>query len=203
MQLLDRVVERCLPFLRAGYTVVDFSCGAIEWLPRLRRAAAAAGVPVATRAYDIIVARDGTDFTHKSWWDIDPGRGGADGLPDGDALVVGLNPPFGGPTGRLASQWAHRTARLRLRVIVLIVPPQTEVPDGYEVTFEDRALCDDRVRAPKFFYPGAATKGWNVEPPALRVLLRRADREAHARRPDARWREVPLEGGGGGGGARR
>jgi hypothetical protein len=185
LQLLDRVVERCLPFLRAGDTAVDFSCGANERLPGVRRAAAAAGVPLATRACDVLAARGGTDSTRKPWWGVETGRGGAGGLRGGAALIIGLDPPFGGPAGRLASQWARRTARLRPGAIVLIVPPQTKVPEGYEVAFEDRALCDDRVGAPKFFCP-AWTMGRNVEPPALRVLLRRADREAHARRPDGR-----------------
>ena len=51
---------------------------------------------------------------------------GADSLPPGEKLVIGLNPPFG-KNGTLAAQFAALAAQHKPRIIVLIVPPQTAV----------------------------------------------------------------------------
>ena len=47
-------------------------------------------------------------------------------LPDGNQLIIGLNPPFG-KNGSLAAEFARLAAKHRPRLIVLIVPPATPV----------------------------------------------------------------------------
>ena len=75
---------------------------------------------------------------------------GAERLGEGRKLVIGLNPPFG-KNNTLANQFVRHAARFRPRLIVLIVPPATLVPEGYDVVFEDSEMCGGK----KFFVPGA------------------------------------------------
>lgn len=66
-------------------------------------------------------------------------------LPDGDSLVIGLNPPFG-KNNQLARRFVEHAAIFHPRVIVLIVPPGTPIPDGYIVMYEDQTTMHDRWR---------------------------------------------------------
>lgn len=47
-------------------------------------------------------------------------------VPPGEHLVIGLNPPYG-MRNALAHKFMYHAARFRPRLIVLIVPPTTEV----------------------------------------------------------------------------
>lgn len=51
------------------------------------------------RAYDIILAKDSTDFVLRSWFDVDtrsPGVHALEGLAPPRRLCIGLNPVEGG-----------------------------------------------------------------------------------------------------------
>lgn len=65
-------------------------------------------------------------------------------LPRGQHLVFGLNPPFG-KNNALARKFVMHAARAHShRVIVLIVPPDTPIPDGYIVMYEDQTTMAGR-----------------------------------------------------------
>ena len=69
---------------------------------------------------------------------------GAGVLPPGQHLVIGLNPPFG-KHNALARKFVMHAARAHSpRVIVLIVPPDTPIPDGYIVMYEDQTTMAGR-----------------------------------------------------------
>jgi hypothetical protein len=160
--LLELVASRLAFFLRNDDCVVDFSCGTNEFVPLVKRAAVKQGIRVTGRAYDIIVARDCTDFVLKSWFDTRK-----DELPPGKQLVIGLNPPFG-KDSKLAKKFVEHAAQFHPRIMVLIVPPGTEVPLNYHVLYEDRHSC----RGEMFYVPGSSHASWNKEYPAFRILVR-------------------------------
>ena len=64
--------------------------------------------------------------------------------------MIGLNPPFG-KNNALANKFVQHAARFKPRLLVLIVPPDTWVPEGYTTVFEDRAAC----KGEEFYVPGA------------------------------------------------
>ena len=61
-------------------------------------------------------------------------------LPPGDSLVIGLNPPFG-KNNALAKMFVEQAVTFWPAVIVLIVPPNTPIPGGYVVDYEDQETC--------------------------------------------------------------
>lgn len=52
----------------------------------------------------------------------------------------------------------HAAETFEARVIVLIAPPRTIIPNRYTVVFEDNSMARDRA----FYVPGAAAQSWNV-----------------------------------------
>ena len=65
-------------------------------------------------------------------------------LPPGQHLVIGLNPPFG-KNNALARKFVMHAARAHSpRVIVLIVPRDTPIPEGYIVMYEDQTTMAGR-----------------------------------------------------------
>ena len=69
------MTDRLLPLLHNGDCVVDFSCGKNEFIPMVKESARKDGIVVTGRAYDIIVAKDLTDFVRKSWFDASSSQG--------------------------------------------------------------------------------------------------------------------------------
>jgi hypothetical protein len=113
----------------------------------VRKRALETGVAVSGRAYDIIVAKNDTDFVLKSWFDA---SAATERLGPSDNLVIGLNPPFG-KNNSLANQFVrHAVDQFRPRILVLIVPPSTLIPADYRLAFEDRNMC----RGEEFYVPG-------------------------------------------------
>ena len=74
----------------------------------------------------------------------------AESLAPPHHLVIGLNPPFG-KDNVLANKFVLHAARFCPRLMVLIVPPGTVIPEGYQVLHEDRQLC----RGEEFYVPGS------------------------------------------------
>lgn len=70
---LDGLNHQLEPFIRHEDTIVDFSCGANEWLPMLKSLCATKGKQCHGRAYDIITPLNIDDFVEKSWFDVVPG----------------------------------------------------------------------------------------------------------------------------------
>lgn len=164
LHLLEQVAQLLSFYLHDGDTVVDFSCGANAFVPLVKQEGRKQGLSLMGKAYDIITSQNMEDFERTSWLDTRPGM-----LPPGQHLVIGLNPPFG-KNNALARKFVMHAARAHSpRVIVLIVPPDTPIPEGYIVMYEDQTTMAGRG----FFVPGAkGHDSWNKVTPALRVLVR-------------------------------
>ncbi|BDA49308.1 probable histone-lysine N-methyltransferase, H3 lysine-36 and H4 lysine-20 specific isoform at N-terminal half [Coccomyxa sp. Obi] len=161
--LLEEVNRYLMPFLRLHDTVVDFSCGYNVWVPMLKCMCLENGWEIHGKSFDIITAKDIEDFTKDTWFNVKPGQ-----LGPPDRLVIGLNPPFG-KDGTLANKFVERAALYHQpRIIVLIVPPLTKIPDGYVVLLEDTEL----MRGEAFFKPGVDKASWNDTTPSTRILVR-------------------------------
>lgn len=93
----------------------------------------------------------------------------AEELPSGEHLVIGLNPPFG-KNGQLANKFINKAAEFHPRVIVLIVPPATIIPQHYKVVYEDTQIMSNKA----FYIPGGNQhcQSWNLITPAVRILVR-------------------------------
>ncbi|KAI7842773.1 hypothetical protein COHA_003520 [Chlorella ohadii] len=165
-KLLHDVAERLREHLRSGDQVVDFSCGENYFLPHLKQLCLRDNMPISGRAYDIILAKDSTDFVLKSWFDARPDT---EGLAPPHQLVIGLNPPFG-KNNSLADKFVRKAANFWPRLMVLIVPPHTIIPPGYRVVLESSKMCGGE----EFYVPGSSHKSWNKEWPVLRILERQA-----------------------------
>lgn len=58
-------------------------------------------------------------------------------------MIIGLNPPFG-VNAALADRFIKHAAKFRPRLMMLICPSNTIVPNGYKVIHEDLNLCKDK-----------------------------------------------------------
>lgn len=174
--VLQDVSNRLALFLRHGDTAVDSSCGANDWLPSVRKAAADVGIfSLKFRAFDIFTPanKDPGPVVVQDWFEISH----ADlGYASGDSLVIGLNPPFG-VQNALAEQFITKAVEFRARLIVLIVPPSTRMPLGYAELVRDIKLCAGHA----FYLPGSHdpkqgghAHDWCKVAPAF-IVLQRAD----------------------------
>ncbi|KAK9814428.1 hypothetical protein WJX72_005780 [[Myrmecia] bisecta] len=163
--LLQQVSHRLLDYMRAGDYIVDFSCGANEFVPLVKREALLAGFAVNGRSFDILAPKNMEDFVQMSWFDVKH-ENLIPGDTSGDRLVIGLNPPFG-KDNALANKWVRHAAIFSPRIIVLIVPPGTISPDGYTMIYDDYTLMRDKA----FYVPGSDQESWNKDTPAFRILV--------------------------------
>lgn len=97
----------------------------------------------------------------------------------GSRLIIGLNPPFG-KNATLANQFIAHTLRLKPKLVILIVPPETERLDGekrrnpYDLIWEDAELLGGK----SFYLPGSVDvndkqmEQWNNTPPPLYLWSR-------------------------------
>ncbi|KAH9540810.1 hypothetical protein CY35_14G025100 [Sphagnum magellanicum] len=94
-------------------------------------------------------------------------------LPSGNRLIIGLNPPFG-VHAAIANVFVQHAVTFRPKLIVLIVPPETKRPDGYELIWENVGLLEGDA----FYLPGSvslegkALGQWNNKAPPLYVWSR-------------------------------
>lgn len=97
----------------------------------------------------------------------------------GSRLIIGLNPPFG-KNATLANQFIAHTLRLKPKLVILIVPPETERLDSekrrnpYDLIWEDAELLGGK----SFYLPGSVDvndkqmEQWNNTPPPLYLWSR-------------------------------
>ncbi|KAL4857102.1 Protein ENHANCED DOWNY MILDEW 2 [Chlorella vulgaris] len=166
--LLHKTADRLAMFLRSGDQIVDFSCGENYFVPYLKKLCLRQGIALRGRSYDIILAKDNTDFVLKSWLDTHPDdRDGRERFAPPAQLCMCLNPPFG-KNNILADRFVAQAAHFKPRLIALIVPPSVHIPKGYQVVYENSKLC----RGEEFYVPGCTHRSWNKVPPVLRIMMR-------------------------------
>ncbi|KAF9588556.1 hypothetical protein IFM89_013408, partial [Coptis chinensis] len=93
-------------------------------------------------------------------------------LPTGSNLIMGLNPPFG-VKAALANKFIDKALEFKPKLLILIVPPETERLDekkpAYDLVWED----GERLSGKSFYLPGSVDvndnqiEQWNVIPPHL------------------------------------
>ncbi|KAA8523611.1 hypothetical protein F0562_010034 [Nyssa sinensis] len=100
-------------------------------------------------------------------------------LTPGSQLIMGLNPPFG-VNAALANKFINKALEFKPKLLILIVPPETERWDKKDPPY-DLVWEDDELLAGKSFYlPGSVDVNdkqmdqWNLIPPPL-YLWSRAD----------------------------
>lgn len=73
--MLKLLSEHLVHFIEHGDCIVDFSCGANEWVPIMKHICAQHGKFCTGKAIDIITPKDVQDFVQKSWFDVQPPLG--------------------------------------------------------------------------------------------------------------------------------
>jgi hypothetical protein len=172
-------------FLRHGDCVVDSSCGANDWLAAVSAVCSKHGVQGVTyRAFDLFPAlnKQPGDATVADWLAVDAAqlRLSPHGPLTPDSLVIGLNPPFGFGSAQ-AEAFIQHMASFRPRLIILIVPQTTQLPqDQYTVLVRNTSLCAGHC----FYLPGSHApaagrdansrhvEDWNQVSPAFLILQR-------------------------------
>eukprot|EP00271_Cylindrocystis_brebissonii_P000056 TRINITY_DN1004_c0_g6_i3.p1 TRINITY_DN1004_c0_g6~~TRINITY_DN1004_c0_g6_i3.p1 ORF type:complete len:1293 (-),score=211.39 TRINITY_DN1004_c0_g6_i3:1358-4936(-) len=140
---LDLIVSRLLPYVVDGDCLVDTCCGANDFSVIAQAQLNKAGKKMCTFSnFDIAPPKNTSFFTKSDWFDV-PYKPGARTLPTGDKLIMGLNPPFG-VRASLASQFSKRMAKFEPKLIILIVPPNTESPFTFLVPLTPpQPLCSN------------------------------------------------------------
>ena len=137
------LVDACDHFL-------DFSAGSNEFAPMLSQK-----TRCTFQGFDIFPAKVVTNFTQKSWFDVD-----ISDIPANyrdKEIVLGLNPPFGRDNIESRKFVAKGINTFRPRLLVLIVPPLGELRElnDYEEIHKDDRTCTGK----DFYIPGAHGMG--------------------------------------------
>ncbi|KAI5066302.1 hypothetical protein GOP47_0018926 [Adiantum capillus-veneris] len=169
---LEEIVDRLHWYIDKGDMVVDFCCGANEFSLFTRKKLEETGKKCEYRNFDLIQTKNEFNFTKRDWFQVRP-----DELPDGSKLVMGLNPPFG-VKGNLATQFIDHALKFKPKLIILIVPKETErldhKRDPYDLVWED----PDLLSGQSFYLPGSVDvdenplNDWNVVAPPLYIWSR-------------------------------
>ncbi|KAM1000617.1 hypothetical protein ACFX2I_007239 [Malus domestica] len=125
----------------------------------------------------ILIWQNDFNFEKKDWMTVK-----REELQKGGPLIIGLNPPFG-VKAALANKFIDKALEFEPKLLILIVPPETQRLDRkkspYELIWED-----DRLLSGKSFYlPGSVDVDnkqidqWNLISPPLYLWSRR-DRAA-------------------------
>ncbi|CAM6035194.1 unnamed protein product [Sphagnum compactum] len=165
---LREVVTRLQWYVQDGDMVVDFCCGANDFSTQAYQELSKFGKNCEFMNFDIHPPKNDFCFHKRDWMSVRSRE-----LPSGNRLIIGLNPPFG-VHAAIANVFVQHAATFRPKLIVLIVPPETKRPDGYELIWEDVGLLEGDA----FYLPGSvslegkALGQWNNKAPPLYVWSR-------------------------------
>ncbi|XP_065876607.1 protein ENHANCED DOWNY MILDEW 2-like isoform X2 [Euphorbia lathyris] len=166
VEKLKQIIDRLQCYVQDGDTVVDFCCGSNDFSCLLKEKLEKTGKSCSFKNYDIIQAKKDFCFERRDWMSV-----GLDELPDGSQLIIGLNPPFG-TNASLANQFIKKALEFKPKLIILIVPRQTErlsAKAPYQLIWKDETLLSGKA----FYLPGSVDVNdkklddWNVSPPPL------------------------------------
>ncbi|KAL6529436.1 hypothetical protein OROGR_015059 [Orobanche gracilis] len=166
-KLKEVIVDMLHWYLQDGDMLVDFCCGSNDFSCLMKKKLDDMGKRCSFRNYDILQAKNDFNFEPRDWMSVRP-----DELPDGSQLIMGLNPPFG-VNAALANKFINKALEFKPKLIILIVPRETERLDVKESRY-DLVWEDDQMFAGKSFYlPGSVDvfdkqiEDWNVNAPVL------------------------------------
>ncbi|XP_052177141.1 protein ENHANCED DOWNY MILDEW 2-like isoform X3 [Diospyros lotus] len=169
---LKEIVDVLHFYVRDGDTIVDFCCGANDFSWLMKKKLDDTGKTCSFKNYDILQPKNDFNFEKRDWMTVDPKE-----LPAGSQLIMGLNPPFG-VNASLANKFIDRALKFKPKLLILIVPKETERLDKkrnpYDLLWED----DELLSGKSFYLPGSVDvndnqmEDWNVNPPPVYLWSR-------------------------------
>ncbi|KAI5066652.1 hypothetical protein GOP47_0019276 [Adiantum capillus-veneris] len=167
-QKLAEIVERLHWYVQEGDMLVDFCCGSNHFSLMMKQKLEETWKSCDYKNFDLFTTNNDFNFTKGDWFDVKQ-----DQLPDGNRLVMGLNPPFA-----LANQFVRHALKFKPKLLVLIVPKETERPGQrhglYDLIWEDNVLLSGK----SFHLPGSidvddqTLEDWNTTAPFLYIWSR-------------------------------
>ncbi|VAI73858.1 unnamed protein product [Triticum turgidum subsp. durum] len=144
----QQIVDKLQWYVQSGDMVVDFCCGSNDFSTLLKEKLEASEKNCFYKNYDLIQPK-----------------------------IMGLNPPFGFKAS-LANQFINKALSFKPKLIILIVPKETERLDKkyppYELIWED----SNQLAGKSFYLPGSFDADnkqmdqWNLSPPPLSLWSR-------------------------------
>ncbi|XP_073001155.1 protein ENHANCED DOWNY MILDEW 2-like isoform X1 [Typha latifolia] len=169
---LKEIVDKLQWYVQAGDTIVDFCCGANDFSQLMKEKLDAAGKRCNFKNYDVIQPKNDFNFEKRDWMKVQTKE-----LPSGSQLIMGLNPPFG-VKAALANKFIDKALTFRPKLVILIVPEETERLDKkrvpYDLIWEDGGSLSGK----SFYLPGSVDvddkqiEQWNLKPPLLYLWSR-------------------------------
>ncbi|GMJ05057.1 ENHANCED DOWNY MILDEW 2 [Hibiscus trionum] len=192
---LKEIVDRLHWYVQDGDTIVDFCCGANDFSLIMKRKLEETGKKCFFKNYDIFQAKNDFNFERRDWMSVKPKE-----LPKGSRLIMGLNPPFG-VKAALANKFIDKALEFKPKLLILIVPPETERLDEkrsweppYVLIWEDNNFLSGK----SFYLPGSVDANdkqmdqWNLTAPPL-YLWSRSDFSAKHKSIAEKHGHLPKE----------
>ncbi|KAD1787787.1 hypothetical protein E3N88_42291 [Mikania micrantha] len=153
VERLEKIVDKLHWYVEDGDTVVDFCCGANDFSCLMKKRLDEMGkMKCSYKNYDIARPKNDFNFEKRDWMKVSPKE-----LPSGSRLIMGLNPPFG-TYAALANKFIDSALKFKPKLIILIVPPETESRldsskrrPPYDLIWEDVELLAGK----SFYFPGS------------------------------------------------
>ncbi|KAL6838985.1 hypothetical protein ACP4OV_031212 [Aristida adscensionis] len=172
VEKLVEIVDKLHWYVEPGDTIVDFCCGANDFSRLMKEKLDKVQKKCDFQNYDLIQPQNRFCFEKRDWMTVQRKE-----LPSGSQLIMGLNPPFG-VKASLANKFIDKALMFEPKLIVLIVPKETERLDRKKTPY-DLVWEDSECLAGKAFYlPGSvdqndrAVDGWNASAPPLYLWSR-------------------------------
>ncbi|KAK1307084.1 hypothetical protein QJS10_CPA10g01895 [Acorus calamus] len=162
--------------------IVDFCCGANDFSCFMKQKLDETGKKCLFKNYDIIQPKNDFDFVKKDWMTVQRN----DLNKWSELIIVGLNPPFG-VKAALANKFIDKALQFKPKLLILIVPEETERLDKkkrseYDLIWEDRKSLSGK----SFYLPGSfdakddeQMEQWNVNPPVCYLWSHKAWSQRH------------------------
>ncbi|XP_021849641.2 protein ENHANCED DOWNY MILDEW 2 [Spinacia oleracea] len=169
---LQEIADALHWYVKDDDTIVDFCCGANDFSLFMKEKLEKRGRKCNYKNYDLFRPKKDFCFETRNWMDVQPNE-----LPTGSKLIMGLNPPFG-VKASLANQFINKALQFKPKLIILIVPPETERLDKKKIPYD--LVWEDKVKlsGKSFYLPGSVNTSdkqmddWNVVPPVLYLWSR-------------------------------
>lgn len=172
VEKLEGVIDRLHWYVQNGDTIVDFCCGANDFSILMKKKLEETGKKCFYKNYDLLPTKNDFNFEMRNWMSVKVKE-----LPKGSQLIMGLNPPFG-VNANLANKFIDKALEFQPKLLILIVPPETERLDNkrtpYDLVWEDA----DFLSGKSFYLPGSLDVNdrqmdqWNVKAPVLYLWSR-------------------------------
>ncbi|KAI3982634.1 hypothetical protein MKX01_031373 [Papaver californicum] len=167
LEKLQEIVDKLHPYVQNGDMIVDFCCGANDFSCLMKKKLEETGKKCNFKNFDLLSPKNDFNFERRDWMTVR-----RDELPAGSKLIMGLNPPFGF-RAHLANKFVDKALEFKPKLLILIVPPETERLDkkreAYDLIWED----DQKLSGKSFYFPGSVNVDenpidqWNSITPPL------------------------------------